>query len=349
VTKISMGVMLTVESSRRPFLPKDHWLMTKQVKMSGFIEAVALEEQEHLLAQQIQEEQQEEESSEDDEEYRFSRVGNNRTQRAWHRERLIRKQERLQKKRYLEAVTPRLEILQNMPFFIPFHTRVEVFRQFVLQDMARRRGDKSIDPDMWRMSLAHQGSFAMDGMQHARDIISRQHAQVKRESIFEDAFKHYYGIGDQLKEPIQITFVDQFGTVEAGIDGGGVTKEFLTSITKEAFGGENSLSLFITNDQNLLYPNPAILDEHEDILRATAYTRDSPEWKEHIRNILQRYEFLGRIIGKCIYEGILVDVSFAGFFLLKWALTSAAGETSYRSNINDLRDLDQELYEGLVS
>ncbi|KAI4796591.1 hypothetical protein E4T45_11960, partial [Aureobasidium sp. EXF-8846] len=39
--------------------------------------------------------------------------------------------------RYLQSVAPRLEILQNMPFMIPFETRVEIFRQFVSLDMIK--------------------------------------------------------------------------------------------------------------------------------------------------------------------------------------------------------------------
>lgn len=68
--------------------------------------------------------------------------------------------------------------------------------------------------------------------------------------------------------------------------------------------------------------------------------------------LLRQYEFLGRIVGKCLYEGILIDVEFAGFFLIKWALTGGVGsapmESGYRANINDLRDLDEELYQGLL-
>ena len=50
----------------------------------------------------------------------------------------------------------------------------------------------------------------------------------------------------------------------------------------------------------------------------------------HIRNVvgdayrrgiaahsLNWYRFIGRILGKAMYEGILVDVGFAGFFLAK--------------------------------
>jgi ubiquitin-protein ligase E3 C len=72
----------------------------------------------------------------------------------------------------------------------------------------------------------------------------------------------------------------------------------------------------------------------------------SEEWNEAIADRLRQYEFLGRIIGKCLYEGILIDIAFAGFFLLKWA--SAGAPDAYRANINDLRELDEELYQGML-
>jgi ubiquitin-protein ligase E3 C len=46
------------------------------------------------------------------------------------------------------------------------------------------------------------------------------------------------------------------------------------------------------------------------------------------------------VLGKAIYEGILVDISFAGFFLAKWL-----GRQSY---LDDLNSLDSELYKGLI-
>src|SRR5262249_32594253 len=91
----------------------------------------------------------------------------------------------------------------------------------------------------------------------------------------------------------------------------------------------------------------------KESLRELKFTENSPEWNERIRSLLRRYEFLGRVIGKCLYEGILVDVGFASFFLLKWALTGGLGsaqrESAYRANLNDLKDLDSGLYQGLVS
>ena len=93
--------------------------------------------------------------------------------------------------------------------------------------MRRRQG--FIDPDSWRMSVsaASMGRL-LDGNAAARDILSRHHASIRRESVFDDAFDQFYELGEGLKEPIQISFIDKFGATEAGIDGGGVTKEFLT-------------------------------------------------------------------------------------------------------------------------
>lgn len=121
-----------------------------------------------------------------------------------------------------------------------------------------------------------------------------------------------------LKGPIAITFVDQFGQEEAGIDGGGVFKEFLTELCKEVF--DTDRGLWLANKKNELYPNPH------------TYAMES--------NSLAWYRFVGRILGKALYDGILIDVAFAGFFLAKWL-----GKQSF---LDDLASLDPELYQGLI-
>jgi len=55
---------------------------------------------------------------------------------------------------------------------------------------------------------------------------------------------------------------------------------------------------------------------------------------------LNWYRFIGQVLGKALYDGILVDVGFASFFLGKWL-----GRQSY---LDDLQSLDAELYHGLV-
>ena len=330
-------------------MPRDHWLMSKYFEMDKFIAAVVAEEEhKHKIEESYEDDGDlknpgRDDSDDDDDPNDYNLIGTGHTQRVRNAERLRIQQRKLSKRRYLEAVTPRLEILQNMPFFIPFTTRVQIFRQFVTLDQVRRRGTS--DADDWRFAMMNNPQT----IGHAR----RHQAKVRRENIFDDALAQFYDLGEGLKEPIQIRFVDKFDTIEEGIDGGGVTKEFLTSITNEAFNASNGLeALFIENDQHLLYPNPAAIEERKATLQQALIEERSYTWNKSIRDLERRYEFLGRIIGKCLYEGILVDIHFAPFFLLKWALTGgstfASKESDYRANLNDLRDLDEGLYQGLL-
>ncbi|OCH88442.1 HECT-domain-containing protein [Obba rivulosa] len=239
--------------SRRPFTVPDHWLVTSQVDMVSFIEAAVFEERQ--LAQP--------EGS------------------------------RPLSKRQISYMSPRLGVLNNIPFAIPFETRVSIFRSFIANDAMNN--DRS--------------NFSM--FRHARTRVT-----VRRGSIAQDGFDKLSEVN--LKEPIYITFIDQFGNEEAGIDGGGVFKEFLTSLCKEVF--DTDRGLWLANKNNELYPNP----------HSYAVETHSLNW----------YRFIGRILGKALYEGILIDVAFAGFFLAKWL-----GKQSY---LDDLASLDPELYTGLL-
>jgi ubiquitin-protein ligase E3 C len=353
--------MLHERDSRRRFVPPDHWLMTNQVDMTGFIPAVVDEEEKR---HQIDENDGDLEDEPAEEDFatqspqslfaqRLSGSGGFNYSAASSRHGAAERQKReARKKRMIESLAPRLEILRNLPFFIPFETRVQIFREFVYKDQSRRRNGY-VDPDIWRMSVARNTmGREIDGRPPGHDIISRQHAEIHRESVFEDAYASYYPLGDRLKEPIQISFIDKFGAPEAGIDGGGVTKEFLISVTSQALDPTGEMPLFVENAQRYLYPNPVIWQEQVEILKRMKVPEGSGGWNDHLREFLRRYEFLGRIIGKCLYEGILIDVNFAGFFLLKWALTGgnsvATHESGYRASINDLRDYDEELYQGLL-
>lgn len=336
--------MIYERDSRRQFLPRDHWLMTSRFDMSTFMDAVVVEveRQRELKDESTDSEDEDAElDNEEDSQDAYGRIplgyaGIASQALRIQRMKVFHKKE--QRKRVLAAVGPKLEILRNMPFIIPFDVRVKIFRKLVTIDKFRRRHG-AVEADQWRLRVV-----AELRERGARERLRRHHAKVRRGKVFEDAFEQFYELHEGLKEPIQITFVDQFDIPEAGIDGGGVTKEFLTSVTKEAFTDE--LSLFVPNDANALFPNPMALDQRQEKLRESGLAPDSEDWRETITNLLAQYEFLGRIIGKCLYEGILIDVVFAGFFLLKWA--AAASDAGYRANINDLREYDQELYNGMM-
>ncbi|KAJ5157140.1 uncharacterized protein N7482_008240 [Penicillium canariense] len=336
--------MLHERDSRRKFLPKDHWLMTSRFDMEGFISAVVGEEERRHEFQARAEDSDDTDLMNADTNTPVGLAGTGHAQQTIRLESLRRHQQQVARGRVLAAIAPRLEILRNMPFFIPFTTRVQIFREFIYHDQHRRRHGL-VDPDSWRASVAQATMGQMiNGHPAVQDVLARHQAEIRRDHVFDDALAQFYPLGDGLKEPIQISFIDRFGAMEAGIDGGG--------ITSEAFKTEDGFSMFAENDQHLLYPNPTAVEQCKEQLRQNGLNESSAEWTGQIRDLLRRYEFLGRVIGKCLYEGILVDVNFVPFFLLKWALTGGTGsamkESSYRANLNDLKDLDQGLYQGLL-
>ena len=124
--------MLYERDSRRKFLPSDHWLMTTRFDMTNFIPAVVEEEESRHKVEEEDAEDMEEEDEVDD---TPQLIGTGRIQQQRRIERMQREQRKLSRRRYLQNVAPRLEILQNMPFMIPFTTRVQIFREFVALDM----------------------------------------------------------------------------------------------------------------------------------------------------------------------------------------------------------------------
>ena len=131
----------------------------------------------------------------------------------------------------MAAMSPRLGILNNIPFAIPFEVRVSIFQNFVLNDMASSR------------SVQSYNRFLGLGGPNGKERI-----KVRREMVSQDGFDMLAEV--DLKAPIEIAFIDQFGQEErvaffyisfvsstsgflmcffcfprAGIDGGGVFKE----------------------------------------------------------------------------------------------------------------------------
>jgi ubiquitin-protein ligase E3 C len=84
-------------------------------------------------------------------------------------------------------------VLNNIPFAIPFETCMLIFRHFVANDMVSRAG--SVD-------------------QHIRATRSgRTRISVRRGNVAQDGFDKLEGA--DLKAPVEITFIDQFGQEES--------------------------------------------------------------------------------------------------------------------------------------
>lgn len=146
---------------------------------------------------------------------------------------------------------------------------------------------------------------------------------VHRDLIVEDGYRQMAQLSpQQIKGTIRVRFINQQGLDEAGIDQDGVFKEFLEECTKKIF--DPSLNLFKATSEQRLYPSP------------TSSVNE---------NHLQLFEFVGRLLGKAVYEGIVVDVPFASFFL-----SQVLGQTNQAlySCIDELPSLDNELYRSLT-
>ncbi|XP_043282173.1 ubiquitin-protein ligase E3B isoform X2 [Venturia canescens] len=146
---------------------------------------------------------------------------------------------------------------------------------------------------------------------------------VHRSRIVEDGYRQLAMLPSQaLKGVIRVRFVNEQGLDEAGIDQDGVFKEFLEETIKRVF--DPSLNLFKATSENRLYPSPT-------------------SWMQE--NHLQLFEFVGRMLGKAVYEGIVVDVPFASFFVSQFS--GQAGGAVY-SWLDELASLDRDLYRSLT-
>ncbi|XP_045379023.2 ubiquitin-protein ligase E3B isoform X1 [Camelus bactrianus] len=107
------------------------------------------------------------------------------------------------------------------------------------------------------------------------------HITIRRSRMLEDGYEQLRQLSQHaMKGVIRVKFVNDLGVDEAGIDQDGVFKEFLEEIIKRVF--DPALNLFkTTSGDERLYPSP------------TSYIHE---------NYLQLFEFVGKMLGKAVYE-----------------------------------------------
>ncbi|XP_054278815.1 ubiquitin-protein ligase E3C-like [Macrosteles quadrilineatus] len=166
-----------------------------------------------------------------------------------------------------------LTILKEIPFVVAFQERVLVFQSLVLKD-----------------KISYQ-SMARNFL-HGPSI----NIMVRRNYLYEDAFDKLSPENEpELRLVMRVQLVSAVGLDEAGVDGGGVFREFLSELLKTAF--DPNRGFFRLTKDNLLYPNP-----HVHLLHP---------------NFLKHYYFIGRMLGKALYENLLVELPLAEFFMSK--------------------------------
>lgn len=81
---------------------------------------------------------------------------------------------------------------------------------------------------------------------------------IRRLNLFEDALGSLSKLGSRLRGRIMVTFVDNHGMEEPGMDLGGLMMEMVEEVMKA--GLDPGAGLFQANADSLLYPSP--LAEH---------------------------------------------------------------------------------------
>lgn len=200
-----------------------------------------------------------------------------------------------------------LVVLREMPFIVPIGTRMRLFQQLL---------------------AAANVTVGVNGGPSGATTV-----RVRRDFLYEDAFNQLSSssmstvnrrgtVGGNLK----VEFVDRFGMLEAGVDGGGLLREFLGALVKAAIDPQRGL--FVATSNNLLYPNPELDTLYPD------------NWRAHLA-------FFGRMLGLMIARGLLVEAPFAPFFLQK--LFGGSGNNRDSIDIDNLQHLDEDLYRNLLS
>lgn len=198
-------------------------------------------------------------------------------------------------------------ILQEIPFVISFHNRVAIFNQLVSKERHQH------------LSEGYYFNVAGSAIQ----------VRARRNYLYEDAFEKLAADNSSVqnfKLPLKVSLINAAGAEEAGIDGGGLSKEFLSELLKTGF--DPMRGFFKSTADQYLYPNPS----------ANVLFRSLPERYE------THYEFLGRMLGKAMFEKIIVELPLADFFLAKLL----ARKYSSDIDLHHLASLDPMLYKNLV-
>jgi E3 ubiquitin-protein ligase HUWE1 len=122
---------------------------------------------------------------------------------------------------------------------------------------------------------------------HSREHHSTLQLNVRRAHVFEDSYQYLQRkTGEQIKHgKLSIRFYD-----EEGVDAGGVTREWFQILARQMFNPDYALFQPCAADRLTYQPNRA------------SYVNP-----EH----LSFFKFVGRVIGKAIYDGRLLEAYFA--------------------------------------
>jgi ubiquitin-protein ligase E3 C len=197
-----------------------------------------------------------------------------------------------------------LPVLRVCPFLVSFKRRLKLFERIVTLTRIEIQG------------INDQNPFNSNPLKPGIPV------RIMRTRLLEDGLATMNNLGQNMRQRIVVHYTNEAGVQEIGIDAGGLFKEFWTDLSQLAF--DPNYALFRVTEGNCLYPNPSSFAAHGS---------------DHIT----LFEFLGRILGKSLFEGITVHPQFAHFFL-----SFLRGEYNFLHQFSDLSTMDVQLYNNLM-
>ncbi|KAH7623971.1 hypothetical protein Ndes2526B_g01225 [Nannochloris sp. 'desiccata'] len=196
-------------------------------------------------------------------------------------------------------------LLAHAPFLVPFYERAKVFQHLVATERVHYRNREFISG----LGRAGGGPGGLS-----------RFVTVQRGHLLSDSYEELGNAPpEHLRGRIRIQFLNEMGMEEAGVDGGGIFKEFLETVIKEGF--DPGAGFFCQTTDRRLYPNPHAVHA--------------------VPQAMKYLEFLGKMVGKALWEGILLELPLAPFFLRK--------VRGAPCDVDDLPTLDPQLARSLAS
>jgi ubiquitin-protein ligase E3 C len=211
-------------------------------------------------------------------------------------------------------------VLTCIPQALPFERRVKLFHSLLQTDKLKTQDEAAeYRRAMVAMMRREEEELNFDGI--------REKVQIRRKYLYNDSMQQLNALGPKLKRKVQVSFINQHGAQEAGIDGGGVFKEFLDDLIKDGFTANGEDESHHVGAPRLFSITP---------LQTLAVNSDMTQDP----SMLEHYEFLGRVLGKALYESILVEPQFCLPFL-----NQLLGKPN---SLEDLKNFDAEYYTNLT-
>ncbi|CAK7273051.1 E3 ubiquitin-protein ligase tom1 [Sporothrix epigloea] len=162
----------------------------------------------------------------------------------------------------------------------------------------------------------NRSMHAKTGAQQQRPSFPSLQLSVRRDQVFHDSFRSlYFKSGEEMKYgKLNIRFHG-----EEGVDAGGVTREWFQVLSRQMFDPNYALFIPVSSDRTTFHPNKlsGINDEH-----------------------LLFFKFIGRVIGKALYEGRLLECYFS-----RAVYKRILGKPV---SVKDMESFDPEYYKSLV-